>query len=268
MLRGEAGPKVEQGEYREIDIRVISADPSWNSRSNTESDLGLSGLAATIAEKGLLNPITVCRVDRPGEPWPTLTYRVVAGFRRLAACVKLGWTRIPAIIIQTDAEGARVTNLTENIARKNLRLFDTMRTMSDLHFNAKITVRRLSKDTGVSLQRVQKYVQTWPKLSKFIKEQWSKIDDACWEPSLHQVWHWKGLSHAEQDRAWREWCNDQANTGELDELELGEGAPKQRRNRKRHVRDIKAAIDSLGKTDVEEGQRRALLWAIGRRESF
>jgi ParB family chromosome partitioning protein len=59
------------------------------------NDLGqLDELIASIEEKGLLEPIVV----RPVEDG----FEVVAGYRRLEACKRLGWRKIPCQIIELD----------------------------------------------------------------------------------------------------------------------------------------------------------------------
>jgi ParB family chromosome partitioning protein len=53
-------------------------------------DLGdIDGLAASIEDIGLLNPITVDEDSR-----------LLAGARRLAACKRLGWKTIPVNIVR------------------------------------------------------------------------------------------------------------------------------------------------------------------------
>lgn len=55
-------------------------------------DLGdVEGLAASIADLGLLHPITVSEDGL-----------LLAGRRRLAACKQLGWTAIPVNIIRCE----------------------------------------------------------------------------------------------------------------------------------------------------------------------
>ena len=57
-------------------------------------DMGdLAGLAQSIAEIGLLNPITV---DENGH--------LLAGARRLAACKLLGWTHVEVKIVRCGDE--------------------------------------------------------------------------------------------------------------------------------------------------------------------
>jgi N6-adenosine-specific RNA methylase IME4 len=61
--------------------------------SRHRKDLGdIAGLAASIAEIGLLHPIVV-------TPDGTL----IAGARRIAACVSLGWTDIPVTVVDIPA---------------------------------------------------------------------------------------------------------------------------------------------------------------------
>ena len=73
-------------------------------------DLGdISTLAANISELGLLSPILVNK-----------QHQLLAGERRLTACRELGWTDIPAIIMDTaDAERELAVEFAENRYRKD-----------------------------------------------------------------------------------------------------------------------------------------------------
>lgn len=73
-------------------------------------DLGdISALAANISELGLLSPILVNK-----------QHQLLAGERRLTACRELGWTDIPAIIMDTaDAERELAVEFAENRYRKD-----------------------------------------------------------------------------------------------------------------------------------------------------
>src|SRR5215831_14010020 len=74
-------------------------------------DMGdIEGLAHSIKEKGLLQPITV-----------DLHYNLVAGGRRLAAARLAGVTTIPCVIRKiTDELDFREIELYENIHRKDM----------------------------------------------------------------------------------------------------------------------------------------------------
>jgi ParB family chromosome partitioning protein len=74
-------------------------------------------IAASIAECGLLNPVTV-RVGIDG------TYVLVAGAHRLEAVRKLKQATIEASIVECDEDGAKLTEIDENLARRELGALD------------------------------------------------------------------------------------------------------------------------------------------------
>ena len=73
----------------------------------------LSALAESIAEHGLIQPITVRRMDSGG-------YQIVAGERRWRASRMAGLDRIPARIIEADDQEAMELALVENLQREDL----------------------------------------------------------------------------------------------------------------------------------------------------
>jgi hypothetical protein len=70
-------------------------------------------LAASIAELGLLQPIGV-------RPDGTLVY----GYHRLEACKQLGWTEIPAVVVDGDDLRAELAEISENLIRNELTLLE------------------------------------------------------------------------------------------------------------------------------------------------
>lgn len=82
-------------------------------RDRYRSDLGdVSGLAESIAEFGLLNPITV-----------TASKRLVAGQRRLEACRKLGMVEVPVRVVDglDDAVAHLSAERDENTQREPMK---------------------------------------------------------------------------------------------------------------------------------------------------
>jgi ParB family chromosome partitioning protein len=74
-------------------------------------------IVANIGEIGLKRPITVCRrqsANGDGEP----KYDLVCGQGRMEACLALGETKIPAVIIEATKEQQFLMSLVENIARR------------------------------------------------------------------------------------------------------------------------------------------------------
>lgn len=74
---------------------------------------GVDSLAASIAEVGLLNPITV-----------TPDSRLIAGYHRLKACQSLGWAEIPAVVLSVSEVDAAMAELDENMFRANLTVLE------------------------------------------------------------------------------------------------------------------------------------------------
>lgn len=87
------------------------------------SDMGdIAGLATSIQEYGLLHPIIV---DDDGV--------LIAGGRRLAAMVKLGFEDVPVRRWQTLGEDdRRIIELEENLQRKDLTAYERSRNLTEL----------------------------------------------------------------------------------------------------------------------------------------
>ena len=81
----------QMGMVEEIPIESIT-NPEPIHPDDKETLESVERLAQSIKEKGLLQPIVVVR-----EP-SSNRYRVVAGQRRLQACIRLGWHAVPAIV--------------------------------------------------------------------------------------------------------------------------------------------------------------------------
>lgn len=133
--------KIDETVYQ-IKIDNISPNP-WQSRTEFDQD-GLDELAASIREKGLMQPITVVkRLDNPK------LYYIVAGERRWIACKQLGKKRILAIVreVANDQEMAEL-NLIENVQRADLKPMEAARAYRRLQTEFGLTHDEISKRTG------------------------------------------------------------------------------------------------------------------------
>ena len=81
-------------------------------RRRTVDRQKVKGLAESITEIGLLNPITVREV---GDE-----YTLVAGRHRLEAAKQLGWSKIPAVIVELDDVDRMLAEIDENLIRNDL----------------------------------------------------------------------------------------------------------------------------------------------------
>jgi ParB family chromosome partitioning protein len=104
-----------------LDPRVLEADP----QGIREHPGDVDGLAATIAEHGLLQPLGVVPAGQG-------RYRVVYGNRRRAAAVQLGLERVPCVLLDADDPQVLVQQLTENIQRQDLNDLEKARAFARL----------------------------------------------------------------------------------------------------------------------------------------
>ena len=257
--------------HEEVPIAEIRSDLSLNSRSG---DLDVTDLSESMASIGLMQPVVVTReVSSSTNGEEKTKYRLVAGFRRLAAATNLGWKTIPVVIVDADVEQARLYNLAENLARKDLRLYDTMRTVYDLSDKRGIQTGRIARETGMKESRAATMIKVWPKLAPSLKEKWAQIRVASWEPTMHQLKQWSSLSPPEQNREWSKWSNDADDPGtEFDEEDPypEPEAPKRQCHKRRRTAALRGMIEALAeeKTEIAKAQIRALLWALGERNTL
>lgn len=99
-------------DFRELDIASIDANDD-----QPRTDMGdLDGLATSIREKGILEPILVRRVgDR---------FSIISGERRFRAGLLAHLEVVPSIILDQDDLGTLEIALIENIQRKDLTAFE------------------------------------------------------------------------------------------------------------------------------------------------
>lgn len=104
-----------------LDPRLLEPDPD----GVREEPGDVAGLAATIAEQGLLQPLGVIAIGHE-------RYRVVYGNRRRAAAIALGLAQIPCILLDTDTPHLLVQQLIENVQRQDLNDLEQARAFARL----------------------------------------------------------------------------------------------------------------------------------------
>ena len=97
-----------------VNIEDIKANP-YQPRNSFEEQ-SLQQLAVSIHNNGLLQPVLL-RKDEDG-------YQLIAGERRLRACMLLGMKQVDALIIEADDCQSSMMAIIENIQRENLNPID------------------------------------------------------------------------------------------------------------------------------------------------
>ena len=123
----------------------------------------LEGLAQSIAENGLLQPVTVRRENGADD--------LIAGERRLRACKLAGLKEIPALVADCEPEDSAVLALLENLQRKDLQMFEQANAIVNLLREWQITQEEAAKRLGMS----QSYLANKIRLLKLSPEEQEEI---------------------------------------------------------------------------------------------
>ena len=102
----------------------------------------LSELMASVAEKGIIEPIIVRQ--RAGR------YQIIAGERRYHAAVQVGLREVPVVIREVDDTGVMEIALVENLQRKDLTAFEEAEAMHQLAHKCGYTHEDLARKLGKS----------------------------------------------------------------------------------------------------------------------
>ena len=101
-----------------VEIPVCSIAPNPAQPRVIFDDYELSRLAVSIQQNGILQPLTVRRLENG------LTYELIAGERRLRACKLLNMAYVPCIIIETTTKDSAVLAVLENLQRADLNYME------------------------------------------------------------------------------------------------------------------------------------------------
>ena len=134
----------------EVELSKIEANPD-QPRTNFNEE-ALQELAASIAELGVVQPITI-REIAPEK------YMIIAGERRFRASKLAGLTKIPAYIKRVSDETMMEMALVENIQREDLNAIEIALTYQRLLDEYKFTQEKLSERVGKKRATVANYLR-------------------------------------------------------------------------------------------------------------
>lgn len=150
-----------------VDIPIRQIRPNQSQPRKTFKDEELNSLAASIEENGILQPLTVRRLNLQ-------EYELVAGERRLRAAVIAGLKRVPCIVIKcTDRESA-IFALLENLQRSDLGMFEEARGISRLIRKYNLT----QEEAAAKLGKKQSTVANKLRLLKLTMDEQDWINQA------------------------------------------------------------------------------------------
>lgn len=102
-------------------MRIPVNDIQIGKRLRSLREAAVTGLVESIGEIGLQVPISVATgVEKREGNSDGVSFHLVAGNHRLAACKRLGWEEIEADIVQMDADERLLWEIDENLCRADL----------------------------------------------------------------------------------------------------------------------------------------------------
>lgn len=133
----------------EIEIDKISLNP-YQPRTNFNKK-SLDELASSINELGLIQPVTVQKIDE--------NFILISGERRLRAFKQLNKKNIPAYIRTADDQTSLEMALVENIQRRDLDPIEIAITYHRLTSELKISHDEMSKRVGKDRTTITNYIR-------------------------------------------------------------------------------------------------------------
>lgn len=133
-----------------LDIKRIF--PGEQQPRKTFKDDSLKELAASIKEKGILQPVIVSRV---GDG----SFRLVTGERRWRAASLAGLKKIPALIKNVASKDSLEIALIENIQREDLNPIEAAEAFSRLIIEFNLTQEELSDRVGKERATIANYLR-------------------------------------------------------------------------------------------------------------
>jgi ParB family chromosome partitioning protein len=121
-------------------VPIDQIDPNPNQPRQVMGDL--SELMASIAEKGIIEPIVVRQRGR--------RFQIVAGERRYQAAIQVGLREIPIVIREVDDNEIIEVALVENLQRKDLTPFEEAEALHALATRCSYTHEDMARRLGKS----------------------------------------------------------------------------------------------------------------------
>lgn len=138
------------GNIIELEVDKIEVNPYQPRTHFNEQAIG--ELAESIKSLGIIQPVTVRKVDRN-------QYQLVSGERRYRAAKSIGFDRIPAYVRIANDQEALEMALVENIQRRDLDPIEIALSYQRLIDEIQLTQNQLSERVGKKRSTVANYIR-------------------------------------------------------------------------------------------------------------
>lgn len=139
----------ETGRVLYLSVGAISPNP--NQPRTRFSEEGLLELSDSIREHGILQPLSVRKLDGG--------YELVSGERRLRAAKLAGLREVPCIVVDVDEESSSLLALVENLQRRDLDFLEEALALDKLirtyHLSQEEAARRIGKSQSAVANKLR-----------------------------------------------------------------------------------------------------------------
>ena len=140
-----------RGKRQVVDLPISSISPNPNQPRTIFSPQELEELSRSISQLGILQPLSVRRVDHGWE--------LVAGERRLRAAEMAGLSTVPCLPVNVDEETSSLLALVENLQRKDLDVWEEAAALRQLidrfHLSQEEAARRVGKSQSAVANKLR-----------------------------------------------------------------------------------------------------------------
>ncbi len=201
---------------QEIEVRRIRPNPFQPRENFNES--ALEDLKNSIAEKGIIQPLSVRKTDDG--------YELIAGERRLRAVTALEIESVPAYILDVETdEDMLELSLIENIQREDLNPIDIAKAYHKLLTDCKLTQEQVSRRVGKERSTVANFLRLL-KLPQQIQESMKRGE--------LNMGHGRALISIEnkglQNKIWKKIVKDSISVRQVESLAKAEDKKKEKSN--------------------------------------
>ena len=141
-----------EGSSNLSEIEIAQIEPNPNQPRREFDQEALQELANSIHELGIIQPITLRKIEGQKN-------QIIAGERRWRASQLAGLTKIPAYIVSVEDQNAMEMALVENIQREDLNAIEIALAYQHLADTSGMTQAKISERVGKSRAAVTNYMR-------------------------------------------------------------------------------------------------------------
>ena len=228
-----------KNENKILELPIIKIRPNKAQPRRQFDDLELQSLARSVAENGILQPLTVRKIS-------ATEFELVTGERRLRASALAGLKKVPCIVVRCSDKESAIYALLENLQRADLGIFEEARGISRLIRRYGLTQEQAAEKLG----RTQSTIANKLRLLRLSAEEQEWIENA----GLSER-HARALLKLESETKRREVLSrviaeslNVSQTEALVNLFLNSAPPKQTRGkRKAVIKDFRIFVNTINK---------------------